>query len=229
MQNLEIGGVSIAVAEKNIKNMYLRVYPPNGMVRMTVPYRTSEAVIRAFAASRLTWIVEQQQKLRERAENTAQHCRTGDEIRLFGITYRLEWEAAPGRGQVFLRGGCIVLQAPATADEKRRRTLLEHYYRDRLAQEIERRMPLREAGLGVSASSWYLRDMSTRWGTCNTRTGRICLNLRLIHYPPECLDYVITHELCHLTEPNHGKRFYALLETHFPLWRQVRRALETSL
>lgn len=77
--------------------------------------------------------------------------------------------------------------------------------------------------IGVHPSRIDYRNMKSRWGSCQPMTGRICLNTRLALYPPECLEYVVVHELCHMIEGNHGPRFYALMDRYLPDWR-IRRA-----
>lgn len=76
--------------------------------------------------------------------------------------------------------------------------------------------------IGVRAGKLAYRNMTSRWGSCQPATGRICINVRLALYPPECLEYVVVHELCHLRERGHGPRFKALMDAYMPDWR-VRR------
>ena len=80
-----------------------------------------------------------------------------------------------------------------------------------------------EAALGVHAATVVYRNMKSRWGSCQPATGRICINVRLALYPPECLEYVVVHELCHLRERGHGSAFRALMDAALPDWR-LRRA-----
>ena len=77
--------------------------------------------------------------------------------------------------------------------------------------------------LSVKAGKLAYRNMKTRWGSCQPSTGRICINVRLALYPPECLEYVVVHELCHLIVPGHGPAFQRILTQVMPDWR-VRRA-----
>lgn len=77
----------------------------------------------------------------------------------------------------------------------------------------------------VSPGKLAYRDMRSRWGSCQPATGRICLNTRLALYPPECLEYVVVHELCHLKERGHGPGFYALLDAYLPDWKARRAKL----
>lgn len=79
--------------------------------------------------------------------------------------------------------------------------------------------------MGVKAGKIAYRNMTSRWGSCQPATGRICINVRLALYPPECLEYVVVHELCHLRERGHGPRFKALMDTYLPDWRERRAKL----
>ena len=74
--------------------------------------------------------------------------------------------------------------------------------------------------MGVRVGKLAYRNMTSRWGSCQPATGRICINTRLALYPPECLEYIVVHEMCHLIEGGHGPRFKALLDTYLPDWRQ---------
>lgn len=79
--------------------------------------------------------------------------------------------------------------------------------------------------MGVKAGKLAYRNMTSRWGSCQPATGRICINVRLALYPPECLEYVVVHELCHLRERGHGQRFKDLMDTYMPDWRERRAKL----
>lgn len=99
--------------------------------------------------------------------------------------------------------------------------------RDRafLREEISRLLPKWEERTGLHCSSFQIRDMKTRWGTCNTRTGKLWFALMLARQPQECVEYVILHELAHLYEPSHNARFKAFLDVHMPEWREIRRRM----
>ena len=79
--------------------------------------------------------------------------------------------------------------------------------------------------MGVKAGQLAYRNMTSRWGSCQPSTGRICINVRLALYPPECLEYVVVHELCHLLERGHGPRFRQLMDRFMPDWKQRRDKL----
>ena len=79
--------------------------------------------------------------------------------------------------------------------------------------------------MGVKAGKLAYRNMTSRWGSCQPATGRICINVRLALYPPECLEYVVVHELCHLLERGHGPRIKELMDAFMPDWRERRAKL----
>ena len=97
-----------------------------------------------------------------------------------------------------------------------------------MRSNVEKYVDRWEPVMGVHASAWTLRDMKTRWGSCSVDSGRIRLNKRLALYPEACLEYVIVHELCHLLEPSHNKRFKMLMGRFMPDWKERKKRLGTG-
>ncbi len=125
-------------------------------------------------------------------------------------------QGTPGDGLVPLWGALVTLPAGTTPDE---------LYRTELARALPAAVERAEEAVGARATAWQLRAMSTRWGSCTPRTGRIRVNVRLAAYPPTCLDYVLAHELTHLLEPSHNQRFHVLLARAYPNERAARALL----
>ena len=94
-----------------------------------------------------------------------------------------------------------------------------------LKKRIEARLPVIEELTGLRCNGWTVRDMHTRWGSCNTNTHHINLSLMLATRSDAELDYVILHELVHTVVPNHGPEFYALMDRFMPGWKKIRKAL----
>lgn len=94
-----------------------------------------------------------------------------------------------------------------------------------LKRRIGYRLPIIEEITGLHCSGWTVRDMHTRWGSCNTKTHHINLSLMLATRSDAELDYVILHELVHTVVPNHGPEFYALMDRFMPGWKNIRKAL----
>lgn len=131
------------------------------------------------------------------------------------ISRRAARATAPD-GRVPLWGRLVTPSQGISSDELHRAELAA------CLPEVITRM---EAATGQHASAWQLRAMSTRWGSCTPKTGRIRINVRLAAYPPACLDYVVAHELTHLAEPSHNERFHKLLAQAYPDERLARALL----
>ena len=97
-----------------------------------------------------------------------------------------------------------------------------------LKRRIEERLPYIEEVTGLRCSGWTVRDMKSRWGSCNTKTHHINLSLMLALRSDAELDYVILHELVHTVVPDHGKDFYAMMDRYMPGWKQIRKELRTE-
>ncbi len=204
---------------KRIKNMYLRVLPPDGRVCVSVPLGTGEARIAAFVRERRAWIDQR----RVLCIIPTVRYETGDRLPLWGE--RLTLTRCSGPCGVRRVPDGLLLSAPADADEQTRMRILKEFYRVELKLAVQSMLEECENACGVKANEWRIRDMTSRWGSCNVVDRRIWLNLRLAEYPPECLRYVIFHELCHLRERGHGKAFWSLMDGCCPDWRRMRKRL----
>ena len=124
-------------------------------------------------------------------------------------------------------GDMLSLQVQPGTDRAGRKRALEGYYRELLHGRIPELLAVWEPAMGVSAREWRTKRMKTRWGTCNIAARRIWLNLELAKKSDRCLEYVVVHELTHLLERNHTKRFYVLMDRFLPDWRERRDELNT--
>lgn len=111
---------------------------------------------------------------------------------------------------------------------KQKNQLLTSEHREQMKALLPPLFEKWEAIIGVKASEWGIKAMKTRWGSCNTVKKRIWLNVYLMHKPQICLEYVLVHELVHLLEASHNKRFYALMTEFMPRWKEHRRLLKTT-
>ena len=223
-----IDGLSVTIVRKSIKNMHLRVLSPNGEIQITAPNRLSVSQIDRFVREKRGWIAARQQQLAERPAATDPAFADGQPVYLWGESYTLRLAAAVRGRSALQRGQEIVLSVHPEDDTSQRESLLNGFYREALSNQIAARLPLWEARTGLHPSAWQIKNMKTRWGTCNTATRKIWLNLQLAKQPPVCLDYVIAHELTHLRYPGHGQDFQAFLTRAMPNWPEVRKALNNQ-
>ena len=220
VSHVHIAGIDIEWTSKDIKNIRLRVVPPDGTVKLSVPFGTDVDRVRAFVLEQRDWVLKAQARLRL-APKPTDPLVDGGRARLWGAWHEVHVVEGP-RPDVRVVDGRIVITVPEGGD---RVAALDTLYR----RELERVLPgLLETWVERTErgpTKVQLRRMKTRWGSCTKTTGAMRLNLRLAEYPPEALEYVLVHELTHLWESNHGPNFYALLGGWLPDWRRRRMLL----
>lgn len=223
--HLKLGDISVEVVRKDIKNVHLSVYPPQGRVRIAAPRRMKLDTIRVFAVAKLSWIKKQQKKLRRQAREPHRQYVERESHYLWGRRYLLNVVEAHAARGVELKGSRIVLKTRPGASTEHRAELMAHWRRQVLRQEAMTLIDAWQQRLGVSVNRLLIQGMKTKWGSCNPKTRNIRLNTDLSKKPKQCLDYIILHEMAHLLVPNHGEAFVRLLNQHMPHWRSVRSQL----
>jgi predicted metal-dependent hydrolase len=151
---------------------------------------------------------------------------TGELFRYLGRQYQLN-VIEDRIERVTLCGEQIIIGLPNVDDPRHIQKLLTRWYRAQAKQVFAERLMAcfpSVVHLGVAMPPLTIRTMKTRWGSCSSK-GRIALNLKLIQAPSELIDYVVLHELCHLKELNHSRRFWALMTQVLPGWKQKREQL----
>jgi predicted metal-dependent hydrolase len=226
---ITVNGLIIDVVRKNIKNLHLGVYPPAGRVRVATPLRVNDEAVRLFTISKLTWIKRQQAKFEEQERQSAREFVSGESHYYQGHRYLLHVIYHEGSPAVIIRNNRILdLFVRTNSDTYQRERVLTTWYRQQLKQEIAPLIAKWEAIIGVKVAEWGVKQMKTRWGTCNSKARRIWLNLELIKKPVHCLEYIIVHEIIHLLERHHNERFTAYMNRFMPLWQHYREELNRA-
>lgn len=225
---ITVGGIPVTIIRKNIKGMHLCVHAPEGSVRLSVPKRMPMAVIEGFLQEKHGWILKQRQKLASLPQPQEHRYESGEPIFVWGQEYRLELAHGGRRNSLMLDGERAILNVREGSTKEQREAYLNEWYRARLKDAVTALLPKWEGITGLHPNEWQTKNMTTRWGTCNTRAKRIWFSIHLAKKPPECLEYVILHELAHLKVPNHGAEFTAILDRHMPHWREVKKRLNES-
>jgi hypothetical protein len=226
---IRVSGLPVQIVRKDIKNLHLGVYPPNGRVRVAAPLRVSDNAVRLAVIDKLGWIKRHRAKFAAQPRQTKREMVSGESHYYLGRRYRLRVVEGRGPQCVIVRSRTILeLYACAGADEEDRQRVLQRWYRERLREIVPPLLAKWEAMLDVSAASVGIKRMKTKWGACNTDARRIWLNLDLAKKPVQCLEYLIVHELTHLIEPRHNERFVSLMDRHLPHWRLHRKMLNAA-
>ena len=225
MQQLELGNISIEVEQKDIKNIHLSVYPPNGKVKIAAPERMDIDTIRVFAINKLKWIKKQQEVFRNQERETKREFIERESHYFQGKRYLLSVIEQESKPKVILKHSVIELYIRPNTSTKKRKEILDEWYREEMKKIIPNMLKKWEQKIGVKTNDFGVKIMRTKWGTCNVEAKRIWLNLELAKKPLECLEYILVHELVHLLERNHNDKFIRYMNKFMPKWRFFRDEL----
>lgn len=226
-QTIVVGDVPIAVTRKRIKHVHLRVHP-DGRVTISAPISARPQVVEAFAATRLEWIQRQQDRVRRQVREAPRLYVSGENHYLWGQPRHLSVIERDGRPGVSVDDDHIRLFIQPGSDTTTRAHVMHAWHKSILREALPPLILNWEQRLNVRLKGYYLRRMKTRWGTCNYRTKHIRLNTELVTKRSHLFEYVLVHEMVHLIVPNHGARFVALMNEHYPAWREARAELNES-
>lgn len=229
--------IPVSVVRKRVKNLNLRVRA-DGTVTLSIPQHLPLARAREFLDRKGDWIAERVRRNIERRPSPDLAGELPDRIPLWGklvprdSIHANSGQAVGGQGA---GGRAIPGQAASGRDAGDQgapgqttidQAALDELYRTEVLRALPDMVERMEARIGVHATRWSVRVMKTRWGSCTPKTGAIRINARLAAYPPECLEFVVAHELVHLLEPSHNARFHALLDEFCPDNRGIARRLK---
>lgn len=219
MSVIQLGKLVVEVTHKNIKNVHLSVYPPVGKIKVSAPKSMELETIRVFVISKLNWIKQQQKKLREQEREGPRDYIERESHYFNGKRYQLRVIESDTRPKVELSHKYLSLHIRPGMSKVRREEILNEWYRTQLKNTIPLLIKKYESLMKVEVSDYGVKRMKTKWGTCNPTAKRIWVNLELAKKPPECLEYIVVHEMTHLLEPTHNNRFVALMDLFLPKWR----------
>jgi predicted metal-dependent hydrolase len=226
---ITVAGVRVSIVRKEIKNLHLGVYPPNGRVRVAAPLAVTDDAVRRAVIGKLGWIKRQRAKFGAQERQSKREMVRGESHYFLGRRYRLNVIERSGAGKVVLRGvSTMDLYVRPGTNAEQREAILRRWYRDELKALIPPLLEKWQEILRVRVDEWGVRKMKTKWGSCNAEARRIWLNLELAKKPVHCIEYIVAHELAHLLERHHDDRFVAIMNEHLPAWRTLRDELNRT-
>lgn len=226
---MNVSGIEIEVVKKNIINMHLNVLPPSGRVRISAPFGTSDDAINLFAVKKISWIKKQVERFKCQERQTEREFITGESHYLWGRRYKLEVKYSNKGNNVELKGNKMILTVREKSTKKQRENYVNEWYRAELKAKLPPVVERWESLLGVKANEVNIKNMRTRWGTCNAEAKRVWINLQLAKKPVKCLEYIVLHELVHLREKNHTKAFIEQMDKYMSDWLVVKDELNSFI
>ncbi len=216
---VNLGEIAVDVVFKDIKNIHLSIYPPDGKVRISAPLRMNIDTIRVFAITKLAWIRQQQKKLREQNRETPREYLNRESHYVWGKRYLLNVTEKDATPKIELSHNQIRLQVRPATSQERKQAIIEAWYRETIKDVIQSLIIKWEPIIGVKVERFFVQRMKTKWGSCSPAARSIRLNTDLAKKPPECLEYIVVHEMTHFLEPTHNNRFISLMDHFMPKWR----------
>ena len=218
-----IDGIDIQVEYKPIKNTHLAVYPPDGRVHVSAPDYLTEDDVRSYVVSKWDWIIRQRTVIAETPRQTERQFVSGESHYLFGTRYYLKVEEiSSGLSEIVIQGTKMMMRLNKVSN---RRALMQDFYRTKLKNFLEEVISKWMVLLSISNFTWQIKMMKTQWGSCTKKSRILLFNLELARVPKECIEYVVVHELTHLTVPSHNRVFETLMTERLPRWREIRKQL----
>lgn len=224
-QTIRLGKIAIALTRKDIKHVHLSVHPPSGRVTLVAPKTLRPEVARAYVASKLGWIREQQAKLQAQERESPRRFVERESHYLWGRRYLLSVKEEDAKPSVRLDHRTITLTVRPGSSRAKRDAVMHRWHLSLLHEAIPPLIRRWESRLGVEVAGYFFQRMKTKWGGCNYRARNIRLNTELVKKPKDLLEYVVVHEMLHLIASKHNESFVTLINKHYPAWREARAEL----
>jgi len=224
---LNISGIPVNVCKKSIKNMHLYVKPPNGKVTVSAPLSMSDEAIERFVRTKVNWIKRQVGKFDSQPRHSKREYVSGETLYVWGKQYYLQINHGK-RNSLVLLGDKAIFTVRKESTIAQREKFIREWYRKQLKEEITLFLPKWEKITGLKCNSWQIKYMTTRWGSCKPKAKKILFNLQLAKKTPECLEYIILHELTHILEKYHNDRFISFMDKYMPMWREIKTTLNSQ-
>jgi hypothetical protein len=216
--------LQVEIEYKNVKTMRLTVYPPDGRVKITAPLGTVHESIKKFADSKIDWIKKHRQKFMSHSKLTGP-LKNNALVYVWGAALKLEIIERKGHPKIIIAGEIMKMYVRPGSSKTTRQEFLDKWYRGILKETALPLINNWEKRIGIKIKKLYVRKMKTHWGSCNCEKQTMRLNSELAKRGIECLEYVIVHEMLHVIEKGHNKKFYGLLSKYLPEWKAIRKKM----
>ncbi|SFV49930.1 Putative predicted metal-dependent hydrolase [hydrothermal vent metagenome] len=219
--------MNIEIIKKDVKHFNLKV-KPDGKVILTAPTNSNKRDIEYILKKRADWIDKKITFFQSYKEVDKKEYVSGENFCYLGRNYRLKVIESQEEG-VKLQRGYLQVFVKDTANYERKQRLIKAWYTQKAKIHFQRAIEKYKPIIKQKIATVRIREMKTRWGSCNPNKGYINLNLKLIEKPTQCIEYVVFHELAHLVHADHSMRFYNYLNLFMPDWKKRKDRLEAKI
>ena len=215
----------VKIVRKDVRNITLKVRP-NGEAILTTPKAASDEHIKFIIEKRAKWIAQKRAFFASFKTPEKEYV-SGEDFKYLGRSYRLKVVQSKEEC-VKLQRGYLELFVKDKSDLERKRNLVYEWYNEKAMLYFFNILQEFNKIVKQDIKSVKIRQMKTRWGSCNPYKSYINLNIELIKKPRACIEYVVFHELVHLLYPDHSKKFYDYLTLYMPDWQKRKEILERT-
>jgi len=229
VKKMKIKDIDVLVHKKNIKNYHLNILPPDGSIRVSVPFEVSDEVVKLFVIKKLPVIKKYIQQFQSQLRQSERKYVSGESHYFKGQRYILKVEEAKRPKIEIKNKKYIYFYVPKSYTIKQRKNYYKNWLRKELKKELNILISKWEKIIDIKINEVKIKKMKTKWGSCNPESKRIWINLELIKKARECLEYVIVHEMIHFFEKKHNENFKKLLTFYFPKWEFYKNKLNKNI
>lgn len=221
---IKVEEIEAEVIKKDVRRINMRIYP-DGKIKISAPKRLKNSEVEPFICERLDWIRQTKEKLSHKKyfcflfDYSKDNC-----VFLFGEKFELEKNLLLPPG-IHEDKNKIIVGAKNLLSEKTEK-LFDVYFKKLLFEKLSVLVAKWEEITGLKASSWSIKKVKSYWGKCKVKTREIIFNQNLVHYPNECIEYVVLHELAHIRYPDHQRGFKDFLSKYMPDWKRISNILK---
>lgn len=220
-----IDNIKMILTQKAIRSIRISISPPDAKVKISAPLNLKFSKIEEFILQRINWIKKSQQKILNTKYKIPLKIIDGEIHNLFDQKLTLKIVKGADKTRCFIDNNQLLITSKNYLNFEKRQKLLDNFYRQELKKIIPGQIAQMEKIMNVKVKEFGIKKMKTRWGTCNPMAKRIWINLELAKYPPQCLLYLITHEMTHFFEKHHNKKFFSLMDKFLPGWKKIKEDL----
>ena len=221
-----IDNVSVQIIRKNIKSLRISIHPPIGNVKISAPFFLSDDLIISAVCKKINWIKKHRERIINLPLKYEPIYNCGEQHYFLGKAFTLKINYSSKR-DIYFKDDQIIVSIKTDDDNVRIQKLLNVFYADELKKILPDLISKWSLIIGKKPDEFRIKNMKTRWGSCNIRAKRIWFNSNLAKKNPECIEYVVVHELVHFLEKGHNSLFYSYMDKFLPNWRDRKFTLNS--